>query len=138
MALGGVIAGHLIESGGAEKIKAEGEAFIYIIKPMAKILAKIEKLCEKWEKDSANTQSEDVKEYRGLIRRVKSSSATSQGKTWAVQDFIKKILELISEALVKTLSDKKERDLSTLVIKSGGLCGNIISTFRDLKKDLLK
>lgn len=138
IALGGVIAGYLIESGGAENIKAEGNLFIYIITPMAKILAEIEKLCEKWEKDSANTQSEDVNEYRGLIRRVKSSSATSQGKAGAVRNFMTEILELISKAFQKTLSDKEERDLSTLVIDSGGQCENIISTFRDLKKELLK
>lgn len=118
-------------------IKTPGNEFLNIIKPMANKLADIKKSCEKWEKDSANIQSEDVNQYRGLIRRVKSWSATRQEKAGNVQDSLRTILELISKVR-KTLSDKEVGYLSRLVIYSCGQGGNIISEFNNVKMEFIE
>lgn len=131
VAVGGAIAQHFMESGGKTR-QIPGREFLNIIKPMANKLADIKKSCEKWEKDSANIQSEDVTQYRELIRRVKSWSATRQEKAGNVQDSLGKILELISNG-PKTLSDKEW----WLVVDSAGQCVNIISEFSDVKMEFI-
>lgn len=132
VAVGGAIAQHFMESGG-KTIQIPGREFLNIIKPMANKLADIKKSCEKWEKGSANIQSEDVTQYRELIRRVKTWSATRQEKAGNVQDSLRKILELISNG-PKTLSEKEW----WLVVDSAGQCGNIISEFNSVKLEFIE
>lgn len=55
-----------------------------------------------------------------------------------MQDFLKVLVELISKVLDNTsLSMKEGGDLAESIIKSGSKCGEIISDFEDLKKELV-
>lgn len=138
LTIGALISEHLIKSGGAEKLKEVGNKFKKITEPMAKELAEICSVSVKWEQNSADVQTEVVNEYRDLIRRVKSSSTKCNDRAGGMQDFLKKLVDLISKVLEKTsLSAEEGENLAHSIIKSGSKCGEIISDFEDLKKELV-
>lgn len=137
LTVGGLIAELIIKNGGANKLKEGGNKFKQIIEPMAKELAEIGSVSVKWEQNSADIQTEVVKEYRDLIRRVKSSSTKSKDRAGGMQDFLKHLVDLISKVLENTsLSAEEGGDLANSIIRSGSKCGEIISDFEDVKKEL--
>lgn len=138
LTVGALISEHIIKSGGAKKLKEGGNRFKEIIRPMAKELEEICSVSVKWEQNSADVQTEVVSEYRDLIRRVKSSVTKSKDGAGELQDFLKHLVDLISKVLENTsLSAEEGGDLADSIIKSGSKCGEIISVFEDLKKELV-
>lgn len=137
IAVGALISEHIIESGGAEKLKERGNEFKDIIEPMAKKLAEICSVSvPEWEQNSADIETEVIMEYRDLIRRVKSSSIKCKDRARGMQDFLKELLDLISKVLEKSLNAEEDGNLSNSIIRSGSKCGKIISEFEDLKEEL--